>query len=414
MMLGARNWGNFTRLVKENHSKINVYLFGDSATYMNNHTTVNTFLHTMAAQYPETRWNFDVTEDQSTPDDAFESVASGRKNLTHVHVIILQYVQFANHAGGHNLNSEAMLRMLLQLPQKPLVLIVHHCCMMHWAGKFGFRNPEGYQWWDDEWHKMRELAEHYQVPTISACSALDALVSENCTKHSEKKCFKSPRDMQLSLFGQTDKTIDSIHYNTIGGSMEGCLLAEMVESGLENLPSQLENFRSQNENFPEPLEPASMPTAVTVFILSTRTGDLRPDTDGWELVQGGNRGKKKWYNATRPNATMTFLTPPCTQLFLQYYKHHELPMGIAEITVDGVKTAVLDACCPGEGCAGIPSDQGFPFMTQIASRLPLEPHIVEVKAVQRQSAGACSQFGNKFDVVSLVGKKTLVDKKFYW
>ena len=91
-------------------------------------------------------------------------------------------------------------------------------------------------------------------------------------------------------------------------------------------------------------------------------------------------------------------------MILEYYKHHELGMGIAEIKVDGKVTATIDACCKntcidnGDGVK-----RGFYYITPIAKKLDYAIHKVEIKVIRRHSTRVCEKDGNQFNIISVIG-----------
>jgi hypothetical protein len=80
-------------------------------------------------------------------------------------------------------------------------------------------------------------------------------------------------------------------------------------------------------------------------------------SSGWAAKTGGRGGKKRWFEAARPGAVFVVKIPASQQIYLEYYKHHTVPMGAVSVQVDADPPAVVDACCatdcvpaaPGQG-----------------------------------------------------------------
>jgi hypothetical protein len=358
-----------------------------------------TFIETMKHHYPATQWNFKKGSRESAANNKV-LVQAGHfdDSLKDVHVVIMQFISIID---------EELLRLVLDLPSKPLVMAVHHCQYQQlsahpsvdpdrdnrpWAkgefGRFGDR-----VWLEASKAEARKMIHHYSLPLVSACSAIDQLFSNTC---SEEKRISDQIELRNAFF----HGMDTVHYNNAAMGMEGCLLSDLVLQG----PSGDQCKGVNDDVLPERIQPAD--NMKTVFADTTLTGSFNPtELNGFTRQQGGKGGEKVWYGTTVYNASLTFETAPATELSLMYYKHPDLPMGLVKVFIVGALWTMVDGCCD-KACPGTPEHQGFHADTIVATRLPMQPHkvtILTVKRDKRQAQGSCS-FGSKFDLLGVVGK----------
>ena len=105
-----------------------------------------------------------------------------------------------------------------------------------------------------------------------------------------------------------------------------------------------------------------------------------------------------------PGSTINFITPkPCTEILLEYYKHHELGIGIAEIKVDGKVTATIDACCKNTCIDNGDGVKEVLLLHLSQKKLDYAIHKVEIKVIRRHSTRVCEKDGNQFNIISVIG-----------
>mmetsp|Transcript_30914 Transcript_30914/g.81188 ORF Transcript_30914/g.81188 Transcript_30914/m.81188 type:complete len:538 (-) Transcript_30914:144-1757(-) len=395
----GRRLGRFAQWLATEPSEANVFTFGDSTSYYNNFSTSVAFVEAMKRHYPSTKWNFNHGSRESAVNNR-ELFQAGHFDggLKDVNVILLQFIGIID---------EEFVRLLLNLPGKPLVMAVHHCQFQQLsahpsmsaerdnkptAEKAFAKGDRVYL--ETGKAASRKLIHHYSLPLVSACSAIDQLFSNSCT---EEKRINDATELHDAFFYGTD----IVHYNNAAMGMEGCLLADLVLQG----SSAQQRKEVDDDELPKRLRQAD--TMTTVFADTTLTGNFHPTMlNGFTRQQGGKGGEKVWYGTTENNASLTFKTGPATELSLMYYKHPDLPMGQVKVFIDGALWTLLDGCCD-KACPGIPEHQGFHARTVVATKLPMEPHevtILTVKRSRKQGNSKCAEQGSKFDVLGVVGK----------
>ncbi|CAE8588830.1 unnamed protein product [Polarella glacialis] len=186
-------------------------------------------------------------------------------------------------------------------------------------------------------------------------------------------------------------------------TMEGCLVADMVVSAMDD--KYTARFDFEADRLPPPLQP--LEKSLAVFANSTMSNNFESEDIeqivGWRMEKGGKGGMKRWWHANEVGAKMSFATPPCNSVSLEIYKHHEIPMGMIEVRVDGNATQI-DACCPSP-CVGFPG-QGIYASQVVGEGLLLVPHHVEITLLERNYSTQCASLGNQFSLVGVFGERT--------
>lgn len=388
----------FVQKLKEKPEKIKVLTVGNSVAYNFDFATTTKFLETMREFTEHTVWEFEhgLIHGGYEPEHVYHATQANANFLDGVNVVIIQYEKFSAKA-----KAEPLLRSLLNLPTKPFIILLQHCALDAFAppqeaAASGFAISELSE---AELRRTWQIANHYGIPVVSACNALETVKASTCK---DEPTFSSIDDLKHQVY------IDLMHYNTDVAGMEGCLMADMIVSAYAD-PEYVTDFDSDLDTLPEPFEPLSDNNLETVFFWSTMFGNLMWETSsGWELKQGGKRGNKKWLAPAHVGASLSFTSPPCSRISIEYYKHHELPMGLIEVTVDG-KATTVDACCQ-TSCVGIPG-QGFYHRAVVGDELPVEAHKVEIRLLERSSTN-CTEIGNQFSLTGVYGelKDSMIDK----
>ena len=451
----------FRKKVNTAGTVLTMVTIGNSVARENNYRTMRQFQEAMTAQYKSTTWKLNLNKGITggvSQQGMYQNLKT--QKATHFHnadVIVIQYSIFAT--CKNCAYAEELLRTLLELKSKPLIMLIGH------VGYGGFRTDinkkENISWENrhDLWERVSidegGLASHYNLPFVSMSAAIKSMLIDNkkkeemyvfelegkygpekgrCLgkeKHINKMKIKNesalrPSDILHHFYN------DHLHFSTLGNALAGCLLADLANSIVKsNAP--ITNAVSRYQ-LPLPYlkdtkarmgEEANL---VSEFINSTVYRNLFPiafrkfesavDFDknrhfegkhsslyNFQFKKGGRGGKKIWLDANSPGSTINFITPkPCTEILLEYYKHHELGMGIAEIKVDGKVTATIDACCKntcidnGDGVK-----RGFYYITPIAKELDYAIHKVEIKVIRRHSTRVCEKDGNQFNIISVIG-----------
>jgi hypothetical protein len=248
-----------------------------------------------------------------------------------------------------------------------------------------------------------------------------------CLKKGDINNLESP-DLDLSWKKYYS---DNLHFSALGNAIAGCLLADVANS-IASATSETCSAVVTAYKLPPPfLEDTKLRMSenhVFEFINSTAQRTLFPLVlskflgkrialgakggnsylKGFRFKQGG-KGGKIWLNAMAQGAILRFTTPkPCTQIRVEYYKHHEL--GMAEVKVDGKVVFVLDACCK-KSCInnGDGIKRGLYYVTTVAENLERKIHNVEIKTIKR-TANVCKTPGNQVDIVSIMGNTKFGEK----
>jgi len=396
----GRRLGRFAQWLATKPPEANVFTFGDSTSYYNNFSTSVAFIETMRRHHPATRWNFNHgVRDRASNNKELLQAGHFDGGLKDVHVIIMQFI-------GLRKEDEDFVRLLLRLPGKPLVMAVQHCQFQQLTAHLSMATAKDNRPYakgdfakgdrvslEREKASDRKLMHHYSLPLVSACSAIDQLFSNTCAE--EKRINDASELHNVFFYGS-----DLVHYNNFAMGMEGCLLADLVLQG-----SSAEQRKEVDDDV-LPKRLGQTDNMKTVFANLTLTGDFNPtELNGFTRQQGGKGGEKVWYGTTEFNSSLTFKTAPATELTLMYYKHPDLPMSQVKVFIDGALWTIVDGCCH-KACPGIPEHQGFHAKSIIATKLPMEPHVVTLLTIKRSNKqrGSCAEQGFKFDVLGVVGK----------
>lgn len=452
----------FRRKVLDKTTKtMKMVTIGNSVARENNFQTMRSFQATMQADFPHIQWTTDLNQGITggvSQQTMYRSLHSEKaKDFHGADVIVIQYSQFAH--CEQCIYAEELLRVLLALESQPLVILVEHIA----RGGFDPNIPKAeWRWYNNNvtlWEEIsageRGLAAHYNLPFVSTRAGVKTFImDETETKktfleelpyksvHSACLADKTPEKLHSSLRSMDAKAIlssyynDHLHFSQLGNAMAGCLLADTARSIVKSSAASIE--QNAVATLPGPFladtkeRMGATSKSETVFISSTHHKSLFPQhlstltekeltastaaggatrvTEGQSYLenfrfrQGGRGGKKVWLHTTTPGAVLSFVTPkPCTTIQLEMYKHHELPMGSAEVRIDGQLVKTLDACCPktcidnGDGIK-----RGWYYVETLAEKLENKVHTVEVKVVPKAST-QCTELGNQFDISSIIG-----------
>lgn len=343
--------------------------------------------------------------------------------MTEADVVFVQYHSFGHGiaAGfgsrGTPARSEDLLRALLTLPKKPLVVLVQHCNMQSWVEgpeRYSYSYPsvldldstkpvtsmESRAFWRGETESEIQLATYYDIPVVSACSAISTFISKACA-HEESYHTRDIPDLISTWYR------DPFHYNENGMRLEGCLITDGILTAVKNVGYgagdglELPAKNLWPDVSCDPVQGCYEPA----FSMYTAHGDLLPESHtDWEWMSTKDGGKR-WWTATKPGALMTIRTPKSSRLQLMFYMHHELGMGMVNVTVDGRMSMLVDACCSSP-CVGTPG-QGMYQTAIVAEALPTTEHTIQIHSVERpiDKPSPCSSYGNKFDLVGVLGEQ---------
>merc|ERR1711935_1191712 len=97
-----------------------------------------------------------------------------------------------------------------------------------------------------------------------------------------------------------------------------------------------------------------------------------------------------------------FVTPPAKILILEYYKHHDLPLGRISVAVDGGIPVIIDSCCPTHCFWN--HGHGLHETIPILENGAYQVHNVTITLKGREGSDTqCSVFGNDFSLTSIIG-----------
>ena len=379
---------------------MHVVTLGNSVSATGDFITTRAFVEALSAAHGNWSWDGRQIHGGTGTIDAHHWISTFASRFVHVHLFLLQYNTYTER------DTELLLRTLLSLPQRPLVLVVEHCMLpafypteedcvaaIRTVKAKELCMPKHAQTEATRRAFMRRLALHYDIPIASACLAVDFLNQRSCAHGNASVRHPLTQSLQQTIFGGSGS--DPVHYSSHGALIEGCVAAHLF---LRSYNQEREVIRP-----PRDLPPSlsALQDSRSLWILSARDGTLEaPPSSGWKLEVGGKGGSKRWLGAQRSGASLRVRTPPCTQLSLEHYRHHELGMGLVGVRVDGRPHGTVDACCM-EPCVGI-AGQGYYDTVVIATQLRFVAHEVELTLLTRNRS-SCAQLGHAFSVVSLLG-----------
>lgn len=209
------------------------------------------------------------------------------------------------------------------------------------------------------------------------------------------------------------------------GAVQGCLLAHTVLGPpscdtatlavLDPLPEAAGNQLLHATPGGEPffvLAEANETAETAVFCLAAKDGSLHLDdagaASGWTRVQGGHGGRKVWLAASTPGARFLTRTPhPATHYTVEVYTHHDLPLGLLQVQVNGT-TTIIDPCCAAPQCEGTGLGRGLYAEFRVPSgnaTLPLSVHVLDVKVIDRVDGAVvnCAVSGSDISLGGLIG-----------
>lgn len=288
-------WGRETlqKLIARN--EVRLVVTGNSVARSWNFSTARVMIqHALAPLIKNVNFEYATVQGGFEPDQV---AVCGKEIFEKADIILIQYAGFSDKGG-----SESLLRLVLSLPQHPIIIFVQHC----------FHNSyiDGY---NQEPNRQAEnvLAMHYNVVFVSACNAIDILCGGTCQEYGEMNLNQDDAVLENLFFSSTDH----VHYKEGGSAMEG-LLAAFALKTLFELPAP-KLFPA----LPQPVQPGN--GKESVFCMSLLYGTFNADVvDGWAVERGGAENSKQWWGSSTINASITLHTPPSNTLELQYYRHH--------------------------------------------------------------------------------------------
>ena len=445
------------KVLDKSTAEMMMVTIGNSVARENNFETMRSFQETMKADFPTIQWKTNLDEGITggvSQQSMYRKIAAEKaKDFHGADVIVIQYSMFAH--CEQCIFAEELLRTLLELDSQPLVILVEHIA----RGGFDpdIRKVE-WQYYNNNatlWEEIsageRGLAAHYNLPFVSMRAAVKTLAMEQSKK---KQTFldELPHKNENSLC-LAEKAVDSsshesisastilakfyndhLHFSPAGNSMAGCLLADAAKSIIKSaaplVPGLL--FTLPGPFLADTKERMGASSrSETVFISSTHHKSLFPKhlstltdaeltehnegesqrvteegsyIENFRFRKGGRGGKKVWLHTTVPGAVFSFVTPkPCTTVQMELYRHHELPMGAAEVSIDGKLIRTLDACCE-KTCVdnGDGVKRGWYYVETLAEALENKVHTVEIKVIAKKTT-QCTVLGNQFDISSIIG-----------
>lgn len=145
---------------------------------------------------------------------------------------------------------------------------------------------------------------------------------------------------------------------------------------------------------------------------------------GWQLKTGGAGGKKQWLHASSIGAFLSFAVPVISPwLYLEYYKHDTLPLGLLQADVAWMPrpalpgapavpsshrvsvTSYIDGrCTPADHC---PTGQGFyhrAIIAEFGADVQTDEALVRLTVVPRLEQPASATKETDFSIVSLINE----------
>jgi hypothetical protein len=115
-----------------------------------------------------------------------------------------------------------------------------------------------------------------------------------------------------------------------------------------------------------------------------------------------------WLFANSSAAKFSVGTPaPATHYMVSVYTHHDLPLGLLKVTVDGDASTVIDPCCKAPHCEGTGPGRGLyrEFRVPAAGELQVGAHTVSFEVVERAPDAPldCARRGVEMSLVGLNG-----------
>jgi hypothetical protein len=386
-----------------------------------------------------------------------EACGINHPSIVRSDIFIFQYSMYGNQLEL----AERMVRKLLTLPQAPLVVMVGHCQredLREWPAfdqvnttelaTVALTHDKWGQMWFDGWQRSKSVshtgtyqqfrdmeqrfAKYYNLPYFDTCQALGTLVDPIYDSLKAHKCSStsSSAGSTSHSFDSFDDVIkhqfhyqggDPMHYSKTGVALQACLLAQSFLAGQDYLSHHPQpHIRSNSTTststntmellLPPPMFPDSK-FGASLFCAKmtddTPTGFKHSiqtsQTVGWTQKQGGRGGKKVWIEALDANSRLVLITPPATKLTMEYYRHHDLPMGAVEIHVDGTLVhKELDGCCETDCIQGAPH-QGLYHSVDLADNLVMQPHNVTILTIAKNKT-KCLELGSQFDITTIIGR----------
>ena len=365
--------------------RVRMLTLGNSVAGSSHGATSRVFLEAMRARFPLVEW--ELAMHAAGGFDAghmMHLMASRREYFEGHNLFFLQW---------HKVQSDLLrrlLRTLRKLFPHTAVVIIQHCphavfngkCMLHCT------SPTWRAELLADLQLQMNVAAAFDVPLVPTCRAFEWLARPSaCNRHlSSKPSLRSLDRLFVEMFALNDP----VHYSEASSTMEGCLVADLFLSAGSNATAHADpRAAAGGHAHTLPPGPSDATEEETKWMLDAHEEDdhraglqPNPGSVGWQSVRGGQRGSKRWLQAREVGAVAHFRVEACTSLLLEFYKHHDLPLGLLEVTVDGRVTKRLDACCQTH-CVGIPG-QGFYFSERIASGLPATQHEVVLTVIPRE------------------------------
>ena len=374
------------RRLRSGHKRhVQIALLGNSVAVTNNAATTATFIAKLRRSYP--RVTFTFRKDQAL--GGFEPshfFLCGVHSLESADLVLLQYESFASKQHG-----EALLRTILSLPTRPAVLAVIHCSANHWRHGSSSSSSSS-----DPHAQERLLFTHYNVPTIDACKAMSTLLDGSCAAEETTTTKWNAATLRSKWY------TDHVHYKPHAMIAQGCHLSHLY-TAVTSVDGEADDA-APAQLLPKPLAPSSESTPT--FCHTAPAGSLQPrSTSGWVAMRGGKRNSKHWFGSSVPGSTLEYLTPRSDSVLLEYYKHHNLPMGRVSVTVDGGPSRVLDACCGAARCAW--HGNGVNALVTLVEGAELKPHSLVITMLPRYNASPCARHGSvdQFSLLSIIGTR---------
>eukprot|EP00038_Savillea_parva_P024262 m.43511 g.43511 ORF g.43511 m.43511 type:complete len:557 (+) comp6419_c0_seq1:511-2181(+) len=347
--------------------------------------------------------------------------------LSSAHVVVVEWSSPTGPEAKLDTAFEQLIRQFIALPQQPLIVYISHCTLADfsydadWAAHPGRKTvgePDGY--WETMRVYERKLAALYNLPFVDTCAAFKSFLAgyTTCNDVSPGMILNRSTDL-IPLFAP-----DYLHQNELGNELQSCLVAQTVLGGppcdetsrdlLNPLPDR------QGKGLLEALGPTGQPfvsltedntSTQAVFCMSARDGTLSLDpagkASGWIQRVGGAGGQKVWLSSNTSGARFATRTPrPATHYKVELYAHHDLPLGLVRVIVNGSITDI-DPCCPAPQCAGTLQGRGLykGFRVPHVGEFPLAAHPIEFQVIERPNgtASVCAVAGNDVSLAGMIG-----------
>ena len=278
----------------------------------------------------------------------------------------------------------------------------------------------------------REWTYAHNWPSVGSASRFARLYEElhNIQGGSSFCRAQSPNAPTLSRIGK-----DGMHYQSQGDRLLGCILAAAaIRSATSHRNKDVDVVHPGNDTKATPVwclaqdgvaEPIQSTLAPGWQVIDPHASSganiphtwldmnesevvaMCPAAAGVPVAYLGRTSRSVW-RATKPGTKLVVSLPAgASEIHAEFYHHHDRPMGIANLLLDGRLVRKLDTCCIDD-CLRQHPGQGYTFRSLIARDLDVNvSHQLEVWADLIRANSSClhsSALGAyQLDLFALIG-----------